>query len=215
MITSKIVIDYIKELTPSFGGGLELIKKKALKNRVPIIDEQVESLLRFEIQSRGVKNILEIGTATGYSGSVMLSVAEDIYLDTIEIDQHRIEEAKDNFKDLGLQDRVTILEGDAGEIIETLDKKYDLIFIDGPKSHYQHYLDSCLALLNQGGIMVFDNVLFRGLVADVDQDHKRYRTILNNMRKFLKKTTKREDLMTSLIPVGDGILLVTQLDEKN
>ena len=152
--------------------------------------------------------ILELGTAIGYSSILMYNAAKtnpDIV--TIERSQEMIKLAKENLKKFNLEDKITIKEGDCLEILENLDEEFDLIFMDAGKGHYNHFLPHCLRLLKQDGIIIADNVLFRGMVPSDDLVKRRKITIVKRMRTYLDMVSNDENLITSVIPMGDGIAI--------
>lgn len=205
-INKDYVSQYILELIPEYTGIIYDIDKEGRENNIPIISREVANFLKLIIRSKGIKNILEIGTATGFSGVFMLSNTEEGRLTTVDINEERISEARKNFEKAGLIDRVEFLQGDGKEVIRSLEPGYDLIFIDGAKSDYKEIFERSLELLDQDGIIICDNVLFRGMVAD-EEPNKRYKTIVRNMREFLDYAFKLPHAHSSLLPLGDGLLL--------
>ena len=152
------------------------------------------------------KRILELGTAIGFSAILMYeSSGTNPDIVTIERDDKMIEYATMNLDKFDLSKKITIKKGDCLEILETLNEPFDLIFMDAGKGHYNHFLPHCLRLLNEDGIIVADNVLFRGMVASQELVKRRKITIVKRMRKYLDLVTKDKDLITSVIPMGDGI----------
>lgn len=189
---------------------LEDIKEKALLNRIPIMqDAGIEELKKIIFDCKP-KRILEIGTAVGYSGSIMLlsSMSE---LDTVEIDEDRYNEAKTNFTRLNISSRVKQYLGDARDIIKYLDKKYDLILLDGPKGHYNemlYYLDKIIGI---NGIIFADNVLFKGKIIGNDYPAHKHRTIVRELREFISRLESNESYTTTLLNTGDGILIARKI----
>ena len=160
------------------------------------------------------KKILEIGTAIGYSGILMLEVFSGSHLYTIEYLEERAAEAKKNFEQANLADRVTQFIGDAKDIIGNISGEYDFIFIDGPKSWYDNFFDTLSNHLAAGGVIICDNVLFRGYISGQNEYEHRMQTIVANMRNFLDKLTKDERFVTNIYDVGDG-LAVSVLKTEN
>ena len=150
------------------------------------------------------KNILEIGTAYGYSAYLMATSC-DCTITTIELDKNKVEIAKQNIEKVGLSSKINFICGDAKEKIQTLTQKYDLIFLDGPKGQYIKYLPTLIELLNSGGYLVADNVYYLGRIFKQGTIPHKYRTIVNNLRKFIEQIKTNEKLQTTLYNIGDGI----------
>lgn len=188
----------------------EQIEKSARERYIPVIlDDSRDELLKL-VEQIQPKRILEIGTAIGYSGSLMLETASNAILDTIEIMPERREEALQNFEKLGVKDRVNSFLGDAMLLIPEVikDKQYDLVFIDGPKSKYGAYLDLVVANINNGGYVFCDNVLFKGMVLKENKPPHKFRTIVVALRKFLKEIQNNPDFQTIIKDKGDGIAII-------
>ena len=150
--------------------------------------------------------ILELGTAIGYSAMLMYnSAGTDPIVTTIERSEEMISIAKGNITKYNLEDRINIKEGDCLDIIKELDGKYDVIFLDAAKGHYNQLLEQCLRLLNDDGVIIADNVLFRGMVASDDLVKRRKITIVKRMRTYLDMVSSDDRLITTVIPMGDGI----------
>ena len=186
---------------------LKQIKQKALEEHIPIImDDTLQ-----EIEKRMIKNkpskILEIGTAVGYSAICFSEFLSDNgKIDTIERDEERVEEAKENIKDMELEDKINIYVGDAVEILPTLNEKYDMIFIDAAKGKYPFFLNQALRMLNQKGIIFADNILYKGYVMSDYNKHKQ-RTAVRNLREYIKEVTENTNLETEILEVGDGLAI--------
>ena len=183
-------------------------KDFAKEHYIPIIRPESSKILYDIVSSYNPNTILEIGTAIGFSGSIMLS-ATNAHLTTIELKEPLFNKAQDLFFKLGFTDRVTQILGDAKiEIEKLLDagKLYDFIFLDGPKGQYLYYLPTLTKLLNKGGVIVADNVLFMGMVEGEDYVPHRKRTIVNNLRKYLK-IVNEYPYETTLMHIEDGIAI--------
>lgn len=193
---------------------LDEIESSARERMIPVIADEAKEVLINTVKQIKPKRILEIGTAIGYSGSVMLSYCDkDTYLDTIEIDINRFEEAKQNFAEFGLDKNVNCYLGDAMEILNILtsQNKYDLIFIDGPKSKYPAYLEKVEKSLNKGGIIFCDNVLFRGMVMNGKKPPHKHRTIVTKLREFMEIISQTSRYDTQILEKGDGIAIIKVL----
>ena len=190
-------------------------KQFAKDNFVPIIRPESAKIL-YDIVARYKPNsILEIGTAIGFSGSIMLSTSDNVVLDTIEIRENLYNRAKDVFERLGYTHRVNQYLGDAMVVLDDLlnsGNKYDFIFLDGPKGQYVRYLPKITNLLNKGGVIVADNVLFMGMVESEAHIPHRKRTIVNNLRKYLE-VVNVDPYETELLRVEDGIA-ITKVKER-
>ncbi len=191
---------------------LNEIEKYALETEVPIIRRSMQSLLKFLLQFAKPKNVLEVGTAIGFSALLMSEYApKDCHITTIEKYEKRIPIAKENFKKAGAEDRITLLEGDAIEILKELDGSYDLIFMDAAKGQYINFMPDILRLLAPGGLLVSDNVLQDGdIIESRFAVTRRNRTIHARMREYLYELKHHPDLETVILPVGDGVTLSTK-----
>lgn len=187
--------------------SIDEIKKKALEDHIPIImDDTLETVGQI-LKEKKPTRILEIGTAVGYS-AIRFSkyLTEQGYIDTIERDEERVKEAKNNIEDLKLQDKIHIFEGDALEILPTLTGPYDVVFIDAAKGKYPIFLTEALRMLEKNGIIIADNVLYKGYVMSDYNKHKQ-RTAVRGLREFLKELTENENLETKILEVGDGLAI--------
>ncbi len=186
---------------------LEKIKEKALENHIPIIMDDTLEVIAKILTEKKPKRILEIGTAVGYSAMCFSKyLAEDGSIDTIERDEERIEEAKQNFKKVKVENKINLYEGDAVEILPTLNEKYDVVFIDAAKGKYPFFLKEALRMLKQDGIIFADNILYKGYVMSDYNKHKQ-RTAVRNLREYIKETTENPNLKTEILEVGDGLAI--------
>ena len=186
---------------------IEQIKEKALNDHIPIIMDDTLEVVGKILEGIKPKRILEIGTAVGYS-AIRFSkyLSEDGVIDTIERDEERVKEAKQNIADLKLEDKIHIYEGDALEILPTLTGPYDVAFIDAAKGKYPIFLSEALRMLENNGIIVADNVLYKGYVMSDYNKHKQ-RTAVRGLREFLKNLQENENLETEILEVGDGLAI--------
>ena len=192
---------------------IDNIKKKSLENKIPIIMDETLTYIDNLYANKKIESILEIGTAVGYSAICFSKyLKENGYIDTIERNIERIEEAKKNINVMKLNNKIHIFEGDAIEILPTLDKKYDMIFIDAAKGKYPFFLSQALRLLKEDGIILADNVLFKGYVMSDYNNHK-HRTAVRNLREYIKEVTENNNLKTEILEIGDG-LAVTRKKHK-
>ena len=186
---------------------LEKIKEKALKEYIPIImDDTLEVIDKILKENKPTK-VLEIGTAVGYSAMCFSEYLNDGgRIDTIERDEERIAEARVNIVNVGVADKINIIEGDAVEILPTLNDKYDMIFIDAAKGKYPFFLKESLRLLADDGIIFADNILYKGYVMSDYNKHKQ-RTAVRNLREYIARVTQNPDLETEILEVGDGLAI--------
>ena len=186
---------------------IEQIKEKALEDHIPIIMDDTLEVVGKILEDKKPDRILEIGTAVGYS-AIRFSkyLSDNGYIDTIERDEERISEAKQNIKDLNLEEKIHIYEGDALEVLPTLTGPYDVVFIDAAKVKYPIFLSEALRMLASHGIIVADNVLYKGYVMSDYNKHKQ-RTAVRGLREFLKELTENENLTTEILEVGDGLAI--------
>lgn len=180
------------------------MEKYAREYNVPIVTKEVAEYLKFIVKSNGIKNILEVGTAIGYSGILMAKEIEKNggKLYTIEIDEERYNLAQENFKKSGLNNIVSI-KGDAVEEIKKIDEKFDFVFIDASKGHYLEFFEDSYKLLNKDGIIFIDNIMFRGYL--YKEYPKRFKTIVRRLNEFIEYLYSRDGGEFVLLPFGDGI----------
>ncbi len=193
---------------------LEKIKQKALNEHIPIIMDDTLEVIAKILTEKKPKRILEIGAAVGYSAMRFSKyLAEDGLIDTIERDEERIEEAKQNFKKVEVENKINLYEGDAVEILPTLNEKYDVVFIDAAKGKYPFFLKEALRMLKQDGIIFADNILYKGYVMSDYNKHKQ-RTAVRNLREYIKETTENPNLETEILEVGDGLAISKMKSNK-
>lgn len=190
---------------------LEQLRKEAQENGVPIVKPETEALLSFFVQLLQPKQVLEVGTAIGYSGLSMLhDMPGDAHLTTMENYPPRIESAKNHFAEAGEEERVTLLEGDADEYLKTLSGPYDLIFMDAAKAQYIVWLPDILRLLAPSGVLISDNVFHDGEILESRYSiPRRDRTIHKRMREYLWELKHHPQLSTAVLPLGDGVAVTT------
>lgn len=207
MIVDERMTAFINSLNPGNSMLLDEIEKEALEMHVPVIRKETQSFLKFLVKAGKPGRILEVGTAVGFSAILMSEYApEECSVTTIEKYEKRIPFARQNFIRAGREDRITLLEGDAMELLKGLEGPYDFIFMDAAKGQYIYYLPELLRMLSAGGILVSDNVLQDGNVIESRfAVERRNRTIHARMRKYLYMLTHCEELTTSILPIGDGV----------
>ena len=192
---------------------LKKIKEKALGKHIPIIMDDTLEVIEEYLKDNKPKRMLEIGTAVGYSAICFTEfLSKDGIIDTIEREHERVIEAKENIKKAEVEGKINIYEGDAVEILPTLESKYDAIFIDAAKGKYPFFLKESLRMLSPNGIIFADNILYKGYVLSDYNKHKQ-RTAVRNLREYIKETTEDEKLDTKILEVGDG-LAITKFSKK-
>lgn len=212
MITDERTATYIESLSGGNTDFLDEIEKEALKNGVPVIRPATQSMLKYLLASNKPKSILEIGAAVGFSALLMATYgSQDVKITTIENYEKRIVVAKENIAKSEYSDNIELICGDAMEVLNELkDKKnrYDMIFVDAAKGQYINYLPLVKEMLNKGGLLVSDNVLFDGdIVQSRFAVRRRDRTIHSRMREFLRTLSEDKDMVTTILPIGDGMTL--------
>lgn len=217
MIVDERMVAFINSFDKGNTPFLNEIEKYALETEVPIIRKEMQSFLRFLLTMKKPMKILEVGTAIGFSALLMSEYApQGCQITTIEKYEPRIPIAKENFKRAGREEQITLLEGDATEILKELTGTYDLIFMDAAKGQYIHFMPDILRLLAEDGLLVSDNVLQDG---DVIESRyavvRRNRTIHSRMRDYLFELTHHPQLETCILPVGDGITLSIKSRKEN
>lgn len=206
------LVAYLREEQKQVPGELGQIQKEANERGVPIIPHETVVFMQFLLGQIKPKNILEIGTAIGFSSSLMAQyAAKDAHVTTIDRFDVMIRNAKETYKRLGNEEQITLLEGQASDIFATLTGPYDFIFMDSAKSKYIEFLPECLRLLKKGGVLMVDDIFQAGTVLDpIEEIPRSQRTIHRKLKRFLKVINTHPDLTTSLVPLGDGVALITK-----
>ena len=207
MIVEERMRTFINSLDTGNTPFLDELECSALSEGVPIIRKEMQSFIKTLLALAKPQKILEVGTAVGFSTLLMCEYGpEDMEIVTIENYEKRIPIAKQNFVRAGKEKQITLLEGDAADILKELREPFDFIFMDAAKGQYIHFMPEILRLLKPEGILVSDNVLQDG---DIIESHfivtRRNRTIYKRMREYLYELTHSDELVTSVLPIGDGI----------
>ncbi|EDK33374.1 O-methyltransferase [Clostridium kluyveri] len=202
---------YIRSLIEEHKDVLKELEDYAKENSVPIVQKEVAKFLELMISIKKPLKILELGTAIGYSAILMsISSGKKSLITTVERDNNMVEIAKDNIEKYKFMDCIQVVEGDCLEVLKNTKEQYDFIFMDAGKGHYNQFLPYCLKLLDKDGIIVADNVLFRGMVAWDKLVVKRKITIVKRMREYLSNISDNNKFVTSIIPMGDGIAVTVR-----
>ena len=207
MVVDERLVTYINSLDRGNTAILDTIEREALDSYVPIIRKEMQSFLKLLLAMQKPKRILEVGTAVGFSAILMAEYNPyPCEIVTIENYEKRIPIARENFVRAGKENQITLIEGDATEVLKTLEEPFDMIFMDAAKGQYINFMPDILRLLEKDGVLVSDNVLQDG---DIIESHfivtRRNRTIHKRMREYLYELTHRDDLVTAVLPIGDGI----------
>lgn len=211
-VVKQELVDFMRNKQKKIQGELGVIEDEAHEAGVPIIPHETAVFLQFFLSQIKPKNILEIGTAIGFSSSLMAQyVGENGHVTTIDRFDVMIRKAKVTYERLGLSDKVTLLEGQAAEILPTLSGPYDFIFMDSAKSKYIEFLPECLRLLRVGGVLMVDDVFQAGTILDpIEEIPRSQRTIHRKLNEFLETVMTHPDLTSTLLPLGDGVMMIAK-----
>lgn len=186
--------------------ALTIVKEKALEDHIPIIMDDTLNVIKNILEKENPKRILEIGTAVGYSASMFAKYAPNAIIDTIELNEERYNEAKINVQKIGVENRINLYLGNAVEILPTLNFEYDIVFIDANKGKYPVFLQEGIRLIKPDGIIIADNVLYKGYVMSDYNKHKQ-RTAVRHLREYIKEAMENPILESKILEVGDGIAI--------
>ncbi|GCF92859.1 O-methyltransferase [Enterococcus florum] len=211
-IVNQDVLDYMRNEQKPLTGKLKELEDQAHEAGVPVIPHETVVFLQFLLKQLKPKKVLEIGTAIGFSASLMAeTLGEAAHITTIDRFPVMIEKAKKTFETLELTDQIDLLEGDAADLLKELTGPYDFIFMDSAKAKYITFLPECLRLLNPGGVLMVDDIFQAGtLFHPIEETPRKNRSIYRKLNEFLEAVTKAPDLTSSLLPLGDGVALITK-----
>lgn len=212
MITNPTIETYLHTLVPERSSLLTRLEQEAHAEGIPIVQLPSAQLIRLLLLTHRPKRILEVGTAIGYSTIWLAEAAPDAQIVTMEMDEGRIKRARDNFAEAGVSERIELREGDATLGLPA-GYQFDCLFIDAAKGQYQKFLELYLPLLSPGGLVISDNVLFRGLVANRDEANKRQRPLVEKIDRFNHYLVNHPQLETAVVPIGDGIAISIKLEK--
>lgn len=211
------LVEYMRKSQRKFDNKLDQLQMWCNENRVPIIPHETAVFLDFQLGILKPKNILEIGTAVGYSAILMSNHLDETgQLITIERSDLMARRAKENIKNFGLEDKIKLIEGDAKDILPRINQKFDFIFMDSAKSKYIEFFPLCMDLLEVGAILMVDDIFQGGTILDDEKDiPRRNRNIHRKLNKFLDFIQKDDAIKTTLIPLGDGVVFIQKLSKKD
>ena len=206
------ILELVRNRQKQMDGPLGEVQQEAYDNDVPIIPNETVSFLKFFLKQIKAKEVLEIGTAIGFSASLMAqTMGKESHVTTIDRCDVMIRKAKANFEKLGLSEQVTLLEGDAKDVLPTLNGPYDFIFMDSAKSKYIEFLPECLRVLKKDGVIMIDDVFQAGTVMhDIKEIPKSQRTIYRKLNKLYDTVLSHSDLTVTILPLGDGVLMISK-----
>ena len=209
-IVTPYITDYLREKTLHTDSLLLELEKYAEENSVPIVEPETARFISVITQLKQPQKVLEVGCAIGYSAILMAKIMpKDGMFETVEYNSDMVKIATENIKKAELSDKIKVIEADAKEYLGDIagQEIYDMIFLDGPKAHYIYMLDDCIRLLKKGGILISDNVLYKGMIPDDNHVVRRKITIVKRLRKYIDALMNDERIMTSLLPLGDGVTI--------
>lgn len=212
MIVDERMTSFINSYASPNSKELDELEKFSLETNVPIIRKEMQTLMKFLLAVKKPVSVLEVGTAIGFSAVLMSeNLPKESHITTIEKYEKRIPLAKENFKKFGVEDRITLIEGDAIEVLKELKEPFDFIFMDAAKGQYINFFPELLRLLKPEGILLSDNVMQEGDILESKfVVERRDRTIYKRMRDYLYELTHNEELTTVILPVGDGVTISTR-----
>jgi len=214
-IVNDVVEDYIRHTLKDAEGLLKELEIYAEENSVPIVHKEVSDLLKVLLKIQKPKRILEVGCAIGYSSILFATICgEDSDITTCERNPIMIEKAKENIKRAGFEENIKILEGDAVESLSSVEGEFDMIFLDAAKGQYKLFYDLVIDKLKVGGVLISDNILYKGMIADNNLVVRRKKTIVKRMRNYLDYICSCDYLTTSLLPMGDGVAISYKESER-
>lgn len=213
-IVPPYITEYLREKTTHNNELLHELEQYAAQNSVPIVEPETARFLSVMTQIKKPKKILEVGCAIGYSAILMASSLDsDGEIITLEYNADMVKTARANIEKAGYTKNITVKEADAKEYLSCIkeDESFDMIFLDGPKAHYIYMLDECVRLLKKGGILISDNVLYKGMTPDDNHVIRRKITIVKRLRKYIDALMAHDKLNTSILPLGDGVTVSVKL----
>ncbi len=209
-INYEYIIRYIRASLKKSSGHIEEMEAFAKKYEVPISQPETIKLIEILIKLGRISNILEVGSAIGYS-AIRMAKAGAKHIDTIEINPDAVRVARENIDKANLGNNINVIYGDAKEVLPTLDGEYDMIFVDASKGQYNEFFPNCMRMLKSGGLLVSDNVLYKGMTATDELVQRRKITIVRRLRAYIDMLCSNPELETDILPIGDGVALSIKL----
>ena len=209
-IVPPYITEYLREKITHNDEFLHWLEDYAEKNSVPIVEPETARFLSVACRMTRSKKILEVGCAIGYSAILMAQATpDDCKITTLECNAEMVVLARENIKNAGYSEKISVIEADAKDYLSYIDddEVFDVIFLDGPKAHYIYMLDECVRLLKKGGVIISDNVLYKGMTADDNHVVRRKITIVKRLRRYIDMLMEHPELETSLLPLGDGVTI--------
>lgn len=213
-IVPQYITDYLRSHMTHEDEFLHELEKYAAENDVPIIEPESARFLTVMCRMKKPKKILEVGTAIGYSAILMAQhTPKKTQIATLEYDESMVHLARENVKKAGYSEKIAVIEADAKDYLAYIDDEhsFDMIFLDGPKAHYVNMLDECVRLLKKGGILISDNILYKGMTADDNHVVRRKITIVKRLRDYIDTLMAHPELHTSILPLGDGVTISVKI----
>lgn len=207
-INYEYIIRYLRDTIPASEGLIRELEEYAKANEVPISQPESIRMIEVMLKMMNAKRILEVGSAIGYS-AIRMSEANDAEVVTIELSEEMAELARKNVLRAGLNDKITVICGDAAEVLPKMDdeNKFDVVFVDAAKGQYMEFFPHCMRLLRKGGVLISDNVLYKGMTATDELVVRRKITIVRRLREYLDMLSSNSELSTAILPIGDGVAL--------
>ncbi|MBQ9737232.1 MAG: O-methyltransferase [Clostridia bacterium] len=207
-INYEYIIRYLRDTIPQREGQLLEMERYAKENDVPISQPESIRLIEVLLKLMNAKNILEIGSAIGYS-AIRMSRATDARVVTVELSEEMVSIAEKNIKEAGLSDKIQIIQGDGCKVLREMQGEglFDVIFVDAAKGQYMELFEDCVRLLRKGGLLISDNILYKGMTATDELVVRRKITIVRRLRAYLEMLKNNKDFSTSIVPIGDGVAL--------
>lgn len=213
-IVPPYITEYLRAKTTHEDDFLHELEAYAEQESVPIVEPETARFLSVMTEIKKPVRVLEVGTAIGYSAILIARhIARGGKITTIEYNGDMVKTARENIEKAGFSDTVTVVEADAKDYLSYIeeDETFDMIFLDGPKAHYIYMLDECVRLLKKGGVLISDNVLYKGMIADDNHVVRRKITIVKRLRKYIDELMEHKELKTSLLPLGDGVTVSVKI----
>lgn len=205
-INYEYIIRYIRDTIPKCEGFLAELETYAKRNSVPISQPEAIRLTEILLKLKKPQKILEVGTAIGYS-AIRMALSSEADITTIEISEETADIAEVNIKRAGLTERISVLRGDAKDVLKAMEDEFDFIFIDAAKGHYMDFFAECDRMLKKGGLLISDNVLYKGMTATDELVVRRKITIVRRLRAYLEMLKSNKNYSTAIVPIGDGVAL--------